>query len=310
MVNYFIFQTFILFLLYWNIVDLQCVNFCYTTNWFSYTYTYVLLHFPRCLILLINEHLRSHIESFHLGIDLPLYQYSKHVQFSSVQSLSHVCLFVTPWTAVHQASLSVNNSQSLLKLRSIESVMPFNHLILCRPLLLPPSIFPSIRVFFKESVRSIRWWKYWSFSFSISPSSEYSGLISFRMHWLDLLAVQGTLKSLLQHHSSKASILRCSAFFIVQLLHLYMTTGKTIALTRWTFVGKVMSLLLNMLSRLVITFLPRNNRLLISWLQSPSTVILEPPKNKVCHCFHCFPIYLPWSDGARCHDLHFLNVEF
>ena len=146
-----------------------------------------------------------------------------------------------------------------------------------------------------------------SLSFSIIPSKEIPGLISFRMDWLDL-AVQGILKSLLQHHSSKASILRCSAFFTVQLSHPYMTTGKTIALTRWTLVGKVMSLLLNMLSRLVITFLPRNKHLLISWLQSPSAVILEPPKNKVWHCFHCFPIYFPWSDGTGCHD-HFLNVE-
>ena len=156
--------------------------------------------------------------------------------------------------------------------------MPSSHLILCRPLLLPPSIFPSIRVFSNESALHIRWPKYWSFSFNISPSSEYSGLVSFRMDWLDLLAVQGTLKSLLQHHSSKASILRCSAFFIVQLSHPYMTTGKTIALTRRTFVGKVMSLLLNMLSQLVITFLPRIKCLLISWLQSPSAVILEPKK--------------------------------
>ena len=151
--------------------------------------------------------------------------------------------------------------------------------------------------------------KYWSFSFSISPSNEYSGPISFRIDWLDLLAVQGTLKSLLQHHSSKASILWCSAFFIVQLSHPYMTTGKSIALTRRTYVGKVMSLLLNMLSMLVITYLPRSKCLLISWLQSPSAVILEPPKNKVWHCFHCFPVYLPWSDGTGCHDLHFLNVE-
>ena len=158
--------------------------------------------------------------------------------------------------------------------------MPSNHLILCRPLLLPPSIFPSIRVFSYESVLHIRWPKYWSFSFIISPSSEYSGLISFRMEWMDILAVQGTLMSLLQHHSSKASILRCSAFFIVQLSHPYMTTGKTIALTRWTFVGKVMSLLFNMLSRLFITFLPRSKRVLISWLQSPSAVILEPRKIK------------------------------
>ena len=156
--------------------------------------------------------------------------------------------------------------------------MPSNHLILCHPLLLPPSIFPSIRVFSNESVLCIRWPKYWSFSFSISPSHEYSGLIFFRMDWLDLLAVQGTLKSLLQHHSIKASILQCSAFFIVQLSYPYMTTGKTVTLTRWTFVGKVMSLLLNMLSRLVITFLPRSKRLLISWLHSPSAVILKPPK--------------------------------
>ena len=153
--------------------------------------------------------------------------------------------------------------------------MPSGHLILCCPLLHPPSIFPSIRVFSNESVLPIRWPKYWSFIFSMSPSNEYSGLISFRMDWLDLLAVQGTLKSLLQHHSSKASILRCSGFFIVQLSHPYMTTGKTIAFTRWTFVGKVMSLLFNMLSRLVIAFLPRSKHLLISWLQSPSAVILE-----------------------------------
>ena len=151
--------------------------------------------------------------------------------------------------------------------------------------------------------------KYWSFSFSISSSNEHPGLISFRMDWLDLLAVQGTLKNLLQHHSSKASILRRSAFFTFQISHPYMTTGKTIALTRWIFVGKVMSLLLNMLSRLVITFLPRSKCLLISWLQSPSAVILEPPKNKVCHCFHCFPVYFPWCDGTRCHGLSFLNVE-
>ena len=148
------------------------------------------------------------------------------------------------------------------------------------------------------------------FQLQISPSNEYSELISFRMDWLDLLAVQGTVKSLLQHHSTKASILRCSAFFIVQLSHPYMTTGKTIALTRWTFVGKVMSLLFNMLSKLVITFLPRSKHLLISWLQSSSAVILEPPKMKFCHYFHCLPIYLPWSDGTRYHNLSFLNVEF
>ena len=149
-----------------------------------------------------------------------------------------------------------------------------------------------------------------SFSFSISPCNEYSGLISFRMDWLDLLGVQGTLKSLLQYHSSKASILWYSAFFIVQLSQLYMTIGKTVALSRWNFVGKVMSLLFNMLSRMLIAFLPRSKHLLISWLQSLSTVILEPPKNTVSHCFHCFPICLPWSDGTRCHDLSFPNVEF
>ena len=205
---------------------------------------------------------------------------------------NHVRLLATPWTVAPQASLSITNSQSLLKLMSIESVMPSYHLILCHPLLLLPSILPSIRGFSSESVLSIRWPKYWSFSFSISPSNEYSGLISFRIDWLDLLAVQGTLKSLLQHHTSKASILQCSAFFIVQLSHPYMTTGKAIVLTRWTFAGKVMSLLFNMLSRLLITFLPRSKCLLISCLQSPSAVILEPLKIK-SHCFQCFPIYLP-----------------
>ena len=199
---------------------------------------------------------------------------------SSVQSLSRVQLFATPWTAARQASLSITNSQSSLRLMSIESVMPSSHLMLCHPLLLLSSIFPSIRVFSNESALHIRWPKYWSFSFKISPSNEHSGLISFRMDWLDLLAVQRTLKSLLQHHTSKASILQHSSFFIVQLSHLYMTTGKTIALTRQTFVGKVMSLLFNMLSSLVITFLPRSKRLLISWLQSPSAVILEPRKIK------------------------------
>ena len=222
--------------------------------------------------------------------------------FNSVQSFSQVRLFVTPWTAACQASLSVNNSQSLLKLMSIESVMPSNHLILCRPLLLPPSVFPSIRVFSSESALPIRWPKYWSFSFSISPSNEYSGLISFRMDWLDLLAVQRTLKHLLQHQSSKPSILQRSAFFIVQLSHPYMTTGKTIALTRWTFIGKVMSLLFNMLSGFVIAFLPGSKHLLISWLQSPSAVILEPREIKsvtvsivspsVCHEVM---VPMPWS---------------
>ena len=187
--------------------------------------------------------------------------------------------------------------------------MPSSYFILCHPLLLLPPILPSIRVFPNESTLRMRWPKYWSFSLSISPSNEHPGLVSFRMDWLDILVVQGTLKSFRQHYSSKASILRCSAFFTVQLAHPYMTTGKTIALTRWTFVGKVIALLLNMLSRLVITFLTRSKCLLISWLQSPSAVILEPPKNKVWHCFHWFLIYFPWSDGTRCHDLSFLNVE-
>ena len=186
----------------------------------------------------------------------------------------------------------ITNSLIPPKPLSIVSVMTSNHLILCCPLLLLPSIFPSIRVFSNESVLHVRWPKYWSFSFNIGPYNEHPGLISFRMDWLDLLAVQGTLKSLLQHHSSKASLLMHSAFLTVQLSHPYMTTGKTIALTRWTFVGKIMPLLFKMLSRLVITFLPRSKHLLISWQQSPSTVILEPRKI-VSYCFNCFPIYLP-----------------
>ena len=194
------------------------------------------------------------------------------VQFSSVARLCPT--LCDPKNTARQASLPTTNSWSLLKLMSIESVMPSNHLILCRPLLLLPSVFPSIRVFSNEPVLHIRWPTHWSFSFSSSPSNEYSGLISFRMDWLDLLAIQGTLKNLLQHHSSKASILRCSAFSTVQFSHPYMTTGKTIALSRWAFVGKVMSLLFNMLSRLVITFLSRSKHLLISCLQSPDAVIL------------------------------------
>ena len=186
--------------------------------------------------------------------------------------------------------------------------MPSNRLILCRPFLLLPSIFPSKRVFSNESVHRIRWPQHWSFSFSINPSNEYSGLTSFRIDWFDL-AVQGTLQSLLQHYSSKASILLYSAFFMVVLLRPYMTTGKTIALIIQTFVGKVMSLLFNTLSRLVIAFLPRSKCLLILWLPSPFSVILEPPKI-VCHCFHWFPSYLPWSDGTWCHDLRFLHTEF
>ena len=199
----------------------------------------------------------------------------------------------TPWTAARQASLSITNSRGLPKLVSIESVTPSNHLIFCRPLLLPPSIFPSIRVFSSESVHCIRWPEYWSFSFSISPSNEYSGLISFRMDWLALLAVQGTLKSLLQHHSSKASILQHSAFFMAQLSHPYMTTGKIIVLTRWTFVGKVMSLVFNTLSRFVIAFLPRTKCLLISYHAATHRSDFGAQENKVCHCFHCLPIFLP-----------------
>ena len=198
--------------------------------------------------------------------------------------------------------LPVTNSQSLLRLMSIELVIPSNHLILCHPLLLLPSIFPSIRAFSNESAFCIRWPKYWSFSFHMSPSNEYSGLISFRMALLNLLAVQGTLKSFLQHHNLKASILWHSAFFIVQLSHPYMTIGKTAVLTRQTFVGKVISLLFNMLSRLVITFLPRSKHLLISWLQLPSSVTLDHSKNKVSH-FPLFPHlfamkwwgWMPWS---------------
>ena len=197
------------------------------------------------------------------------------VQFSSVQ-FSHVWPFVTPWIEARQASLSITNSQSLFKLMSIESVMPSSHLILGCPLLLLPPIPPSIRVFSNESTLRMRCPKYWSFSFNISPSNEHPGMICFRMDWLDLLAVQGTLKSLLQHYSAKALIIWHSTFFTAQLSHPYMTTGKTIPLTRWTFVDKVMSLLFNMLSRLVITFLPGSKSLLISWLQSPSAVIWSP----------------------------------
>ena len=199
------------------------------------------------------------------------------IQFSSIL-LSGIQHFVTPWTAGHQASLSITNSRSSLKLMSVELVMPSSHLMLCRPLLILPPIPPSIRVFSSEWTFHMRWPKYRSFSFSIIPSKEHPGLFSFRMDWLDLLAVQGPLKSLLQHHSSKASILWCSAFFTVQLSHPYMATGKTIALIRWTLVGKVMSLLFNMLSRLIIAFLPRSKFLLILWLQSPSVVVLEPQK--------------------------------
>ena len=209
---------------------------------------------------------------------------------------------MTPWTAVHQASLSFTISRSLLKLKSIESVIPSNHLILCHPLLLLSSIFPSIRVFSNESALHIRWPKYCSFSFSISPSNGYSRLISFRIDWFDLLSVQGTLKSLLQHHSSKASIFWCSAHFMVQLSHLYTTTGKIIALTIRTFVSKVMSPLFNTLSRFVIAFLPRSKRLLISWLQSPSAVISKGKVKVAQLCLTlCYPMdcSLPGSSVHR-----------
>ena len=225
---------------------------------------------PRCLLIHTT-----------LGLcDLMVIQ--ETVQFSSVQfSLSVVSDSLQPHESQHARPPCSSPSPGVhLRLTSVESMMPSSHLILGGPLLLLPPIPPSIRVFSNESTLLMRWPKYWSFSFSIIPSKEFPGLILFRMDWLDLLAVQGTLKSLLQHHSSKASILQCSAFFTVRLSHPYMTTGKTIALTRWTLVGKVMSLLLNMLSRLVIIFLPRSKRLLISWLQSPSAVILEPQKIK------------------------------
>ena len=220
---------------------------------------------------------------------------SDSLQPHESQHASHPCPSPTP--RVHSDSPS---SSQWCHTAISSSVIPFSS---C------PPIPPSIKHFSNESTLHMRWAKYWSFSFSIIPTKENPGLISFRMDWLDLLAVQGPLKSLLQHHSLKASILRCSAFFTVELSYPCMTTRKTIALTRRTFVGKVMSLLLNMLSRLVIIFLPRSKCLLISWLQSPSAVILEPPQNKFWHCFHCFPIYLPWSDGTRCHDLCFLNAE-
>jgi len=256
-------------LFYWRTSALQCcVSFCCTTKWVSCVYTYVPSRLSRppwsprptlpglsygFMFLKIYDFIYYDFMGFFMWTILKVFIESAIIlllfsyilvfwpQFSSVQLLSCVRLFATPWTAAHQASLSITNSRSLLKLMSHESVMPSNYLILCHPLLLLPSIFPSIRIFSNESVLHIRWPKYWNFSFNISPSNEYSGLISFRTDWLDLLAVQGTLKSLLQHHSSKASILWHSAFFIVRLSHPYMTTGKIIALTRRTFVDKVMA---------------------------------------------------------------------
>ena len=216
---------------------------------------------------------------------------------------------MTPWTVASQTSLSITNSHSLLKLMPIKSVLPSKHLTVCRPLLLLPSVFPSIRVFSNESVLCIRWPKYGSFSFSINPSNEYSGLISFRMDWLNLLAVQGTRKTLLQHRSSKASILQ-SAFFTVQLSYPYMTTGKTIALTRRTFVGKVMSLLFNMLSRFVIVFFPRSKHLLTTWLKSPSAVISEPPKIKCLTHSIVSPSIYHEVMGPDDMIFIFLNAEF
>ena len=225
--------------------------------------------------------LRKHIQS---TAQCKWLSHKLFLLFSSVQSLSRIQLFETPWIPARQASLSITNSQSSLKLISIESVMPSSHLILCRPLLLLPSIFPSIRVFSNESALCMRWPKYWSFSFSICPSNEHPGLISFRMHWLHLLAVQGTLKSLLQHHSSKASILQLSAFFTVKLSHPYMTTGKTIAMTRRTFVGKVMSLLFNMLFRLVITFTEAQFTLVKTPKQLKKLSIVDPAMRKMDYC--------------------------
>ena len=232
------------------------------------------------------------------------------VQFSSVGSVTQSCPTLcdpvnrsTPGLPVHR-QLPEFTQTHVHRVGDASS-----HLILCRPLLVLPTIPPSIRVFSNESTLGMRWPKYWSFSFSISPSNEHPGLFSFRMYWLDLLIVQGTLKNLVKHHSSKASIFWCSTFFTVQLSHPYMTTGKNIALTRQNFVGKVISLVFYMLPRFVISVLPRSKHLLISWLQSPSEVILESPKNKVWHCFHCLPIYFPWGDRTRCHDLSFLNVE-
>ena len=255
----------------------------------------------RCLMSLIFIIRELHIKTtvrYHLTL----------TRISSVQSLSHVWLFVTPRTAACQASLSITNSWNLLKLMSIRSMMPSNHLILCHPLLLLPSIFPSNRVFSNKSVLCIGLPKCWSFSFSISPSNEYSGLICFRIYWFDLFTVQGTLRSLLQHHSSKASIFQHSAFFMVQLSHPHITTRKTRALTIWTFVSKVISLLFNMLSRLFIAFLPRSKHHWTSWLQSPSAVILESKES--LSLFPLFPHLFAWSDGNGCHYLSFPNVEF
>ena len=296
-------------LLNWNIVDLQCcVNFGSPAKWFSYTcvcvcvcvYIYIYIYIYICGGL-VNKSCPTLTTPWTRACQAPLLMgFSRQEYWSGLPFPSPIYIYISvqfsglvvsnslwPHELPHARPLSITNSRSSPKLMCIESVMPSSHLILCRPLLLLPPIPPSIRVFSSESTLCMRWPKYWSFSFSMSPSNQHPGLISFRMDWMDLLAVQGTLKSLFQHHSSKPSILQCSAFFTVQISHPYMTIAKTIALTRWTFVGKVISLLFNMLSRLVITFLPRSKCLLISWLQSPSAVILEPPKIK-SDSFHCF----------------------
>ena len=258
--------------------------------------------------ILAQTHNPSHACILVLGLLSPsvlLCNQPSHAStISSVQSLSPVQLFATPWTTQHAMDYTHTKSWSLLKLMSIELVMPSNHLILCYPVLLLPSIFSSIRIFSNKSVLRIRWPKYWSFSFNISPSNEHSELISLRVDSFDLLAVQGTHKGLLQHHSSKASILLFSAFFMVRLSHPYTTTGKTIALTRWISIDKTMSLLFNMLFLiwLVIAFLPRRKHLLISWLQSLSAVILEPRKIK--------SVTVSIVSPSICHDLHFLKVQF
>ena len=225
-----------------------------------------------------------------------------------VQLLNHVQLFVTPWTSVCQASLSFTISGSLLKLMSIESVMPSNHLIICLPLLLLPSIFPSIRVFSNELALHIRWPKYWSFSFSINPSKEYSKLFPLGVTWLISFQSKGPLRVFYCTTVQKDQFFGGQPSLWVQLSHPYMTTGKNIALTRQTLVTEVMSLIFNMLSRFIIAFLSRSKCLLISWLQSPSD--FRAQENKVCHCFHCFPVYFPWSDGTGCYDLRFSNVGF
>ena len=227
-----------------------------------------------------------------------------------LQSLSRVPLFVTSWTAARQASLSFTVSQSLLKLMSTELMMPSNYLVLCNPLLLLPSILPNIRVFSNESVHLSRWPNDWSFSFSISPSKAYSVLIATRSDWFDLLAVEGMPKSLLQHHSSRTTIIWHTAFFMLQLLYPYMITGKAIVLTRQTFVDKVIPLLFNMLSRFFTAFLPKSKHFFNVMAAVTIHSDFGAQENNVCHCFHCFFIYLPWSDGTKFHDLSFLNAGF